>query len=360
MVNELILPDELTSTEKRFEGQTRLAEWFRFWRARFFLSGIFVGLVLVSKNLIIGISLIFISIVLDYLILRSRAKMNFQRQIIDLNELLHTGFYESDNYREDHYETDIGKRKIMDNNPANILRKVWVSKIAEQYFRLNYRVLDAGCKGGQVASFLVKKTISVFGVDLNRSALKNFVKRCKGSCVQANILQLPFKRSQFHAALCTEVIEHLYNPIQGLSEIANVIKPDGLIILSTDNRNHLNAMDILNPLIIFERIIGLVFPEVLKPRNLVWKWGKDFKIYHTNFSRTEIISLVKEAELEIVSCFSYSFLHGLHKIIGRIKPNMIQDDYVKVIFPIERILANIPILKSLGDHWIMVLRKTEN
>jgi 2-polyprenyl-3-methyl-5-hydroxy-6-metoxy-1,4-benzoquinol methylase len=284
--------------------------------------------------------------------------MEFQKQSMDLDELMTTGFYQSDNCREDLYESDIDQKKIFNNNPANILREIWVSKIAEQYFKLNYKVLDAGCKGGQVASSLVKKSIQVFGVDLNRSALKNFVKRCKESCVQANVLALPMKRNQFHAVICTEVIEHLYNPIQGLSEIANAMKPDGFLILSTDNRNHLGVVDLANPLTIFERIIGLFFPAVLKPKNLVWKWGKDYKIYHTNFSRAEIISLVKESRMKIDVCFSYSFLSGLNKIIGRIKPNMKQHDYVRIIFPVEKILSNIPILKWLGSHWIMVLRRT--
>ena len=116
-------------------------------------------------------------------------------------------------------------------------------------------------------------------------------------------------------------------------------------------------MDLMNPLIVFERIIGLVCPGILRPKNLIWKWEDKFKIYHTNFSRTEMISLVKEAKLDIVSCFSYSFLFGLNNILGRIKPNMKQADYVRFIFPFEKILVKIPIIKYLGDHWIMILRK---
>lgn len=354
------IPDELIKIERRLDSQTRIAALFGFWRIRIYLCTILTGFILISQNSMAGTCFILISIIFDYLIMRSKAKILLQTQIKDLQEILHKGFYEFDTNREDCYKTVNEKKNITENNPANILRKAWISKLADLYLKKDYKIIDAGCKGGQIAAPLAEKDITVYGVDLNRSALKIFAKRCKGPCIQANILQLSFKPNSFNAALCTEVLEHLYNPKQGLKEIANLLKSNGIIILSTDNRNHLSALEVLNPIVFFERIIGLLFPKVLKHRNLVWKWGKHCKIYHTNFSRTEIISLVKQAQLEIVTCFSYSFFYGLHKIIGRLKPNIRQDDYLRIIFPIEKMLANIPIIKLLGDHWIMVLRKTQN
>jgi ubiquinone/menaquinone biosynthesis C-methylase UbiE len=356
---ELVLPDAIEFWEGSWCGDTQIAKIFKFWRFRYFAIVSCVGILLLLKSFSIGMSLILWCFLLDYLILRSRLKKNFQVQLKELKKLLHEGFYESDKHREDPYESDIGKNKLLDGNPANILRKAWISKIAENYFRLNYRILDAGCKGGEISAPLSSSSPSIFGIDFNRSALKNFVKRFKGSGVQANVLDLPFKSSRFDAALCTEVIEHLFNPIQGLNEIANVIKPKGLLILSTDNRNGIKLAEMLNPFIIIERLIGLVFPKVLIPKNLIWKWEEKFKIYHSEYSRTELVSLVKVTEkFEIISYFSSSFLPGIYRIICRINPSMSQEDYLRVIFPIEKILAKIPIMKWLGDHWIMILRKT--
>jgi 2-polyprenyl-3-methyl-5-hydroxy-6-metoxy-1,4-benzoquinol methylase len=355
---ELILPDAIALWERNCCGSVLLAKVFKFWRYRHLAIALCVGILLSLINFSIGICLISLFFLLDYFILRSRAKEKAQVQLFDLKKLMRNGFYESDKLREDSYEFDIGKNKLLDSNPANILRKSWISKVAEHYFRSYFLILDAGCKGGEISAPLSRSCASIFGLDFNRSAIKNFIKRFNWPGVQANILDLPFKSNKFDAALCTEVIEHLFNPIQGLNEIANVLKQEGLLIVSTDNRNHIKLMDMLNPIIIIERLIGLVSPRVLIPKNLIWSWKERFKIYHTEYSRAELVSLVKATnQLEIVSFFSSSFLPGFHKLICRVFSNLSQDDYIKIIFPIEKILAKIPVIKCLGDHWIIILRK---
>jgi len=355
---ELLLPDAIEFSEGSRRANTRTGKIFKFWMFRYFAIISCIGILLLLKNFMIGLGVLFLSFLFDYIALRSRKRENFHVQLKELRELLNDGFYESDKHREDLYEYDIGKNKLSENNPANILRKAWISKIAEKYFRLNFSILDAGCKGGEISAPLSNGSSSIFGIDLNRSALINFNKRGKGSGVQANILDLPFKSSRFDAVLCTEVIEHLLNPIQGLNEIANVIKPGGLLLLSTDNRNGLKLLEMLNPFIIIERIIGLVFPKVLLPKNLIWKWKEKYKIYHSEFSRNELVSLARStSKFEIVFYFSSSFLPGIHRAICRINPNINIEDYLKIIFPIEKILVKIPVIKWLGDHWVMILRK---
>jgi 2-polyprenyl-3-methyl-5-hydroxy-6-metoxy-1,4-benzoquinol methylase len=355
---ELILPDALDFWENRSKKGPGIGKIFKVWRFRYFVLGIFIGIPLALKHFPIGIVYLISLFILDYLILRSRAKERFRLQLNELKIILKHGFYESDKNRLDAYEKDIGKRNLIESNPSNILRKAWIFEIAEKYYRSGDKILDAGCKGGEISGQLSAKSSSIFGTDLNRSALLNFGKRFKGNGVQANILNLPFKRYQFDAILCTEVIEHLFNPIQGLNEIADAMKPGGLLVISTDNRNGIQFLELLNPLIIFERLIGLTFPKVLQPKNIVWKWKEKFKIYHTEYSRTELVNLVKDlGKFNIISYFSSSYLHGIDKQICRLIPNISQEEYLKLIFPIEKVCAKIPGIKWVGDHWIMILRK---
>jgi ubiquinone/menaquinone biosynthesis C-methylase UbiE len=357
-IKELILPDAIELWEKRLTQKSRFTEIFKAWRFRYFALGILIGILLALKSFSVGIFYLILWFILDYKILRCRAKENFSLQLRELKILLNNGFYESDKNRQDTYECDIGKNKLKDSNPANVLRKAWISKLAERHFKLNDIILDAGCKGGEISAVLSDRYKSIFGLDFNHSALTNFAKRFKDSAIQANILHMPLKSKKFDAVLCAEVIEHLYNPVQGLNEVANVIKPNGTLLLSTDNRNRIKLMEILNPLILIERIIGLAFPKVLPPKNLIWKWKERFKIYHSEYSRAELLALVNSTKkFEIISYFSLSFLPGSYKIIDRIIPNLNQEDYLKFIFPIELILAKIPIVKWLGDHWFMILRK---
>ena len=54
---------------------------------------------------------------------------------------------------------------------------------------------------------------------------------------------------------------------------------------------------------------------------------------------------------------SYFYLEGLHDLVGKISTKMTQKQYAKMFFPIEQNLAKVPILKWLGNHWLLVLRK---
>jgi len=56
----------------------------------------------------------------------------------------------------------------------------------------------------------------------------------------------------------------------------------------------------INPLILIEKVISLYFDGILPPRNILGQWI-DFNFYHTEFTKNEIIILIKTAGFEIVS-----------------------------------------------------------
>lgn len=50
--------------------------------------------------------------------------------------------------------------------------------------------------------------------------------------LQANALHLPFPEAVFDRVLCSEVLEHVGNPVQAAAELARVLKPAGLLAVS--------------------------------------------------------------------------------------------------------------------------------
>lgn len=355
-IKKLILPDALKYWKQQRRGSTKMAEVFRFWRTRYFIGIILVGFFTLRFPLV-TFSWIIICCLLDYVIVRSRAKNRFNVQLKKLKEILNTDFYDWDLKRKDVYSIFVGEEKIKKYSPVHMLRKRWISDIAGKWFNSSFRILDVGCKDGQTALPVLKLEASVVGVDLNRNDLHNFNRRLNSPSVQANILYMPFGRNNFDAILFMEVMEHLFNPFQGLKEVARVLKPGGKLVLSTDNRHHIKLLDIINPLIILERILGFVYPGVLAPKNLLYEDGPSCRFYHTSFSRTEIISIIKEANLEIVSCFSYFYLPGVNELLGKLNPQMTQNDYCRYLYPLEKILARIPLIRWFGGHWMMILKK---
>lgn len=82
------------------------------------------------------------------------------------------------------------------------------------------RVLDIGAGGSGYGKFFPNR----LSVDIDPLRKPDIV---------ADAHALPFKDNEFSTVLCTEVLEHVRDPKTVLSEIYRVLKPGGVIILTT-------------------------------------------------------------------------------------------------------------------------------
>lgn len=87
--------------------------------------------------------------------------------------------------------------------------------------------LDLGCRDGYWAEKLALSGYDVTAVDL-------FPKYSKGAPFDAN-LAFPYPADSFDLVWCSEVIEHLKDPLFTIREIRRVLKPDGKLLLTTPN-----------------------------------------------------------------------------------------------------------------------------
>ncbi len=101
--------------------------------------------------------------------------------------------------------------------------------------------LDAGCGSGILASIIAEKlpSCSVSGVDIAPLARPvpgvNFK--------TADIAALPFTDNSFDAVVCSEVLEHLFNPAEAAREIARVLSPGGSAFITVPNLFSLDSID---------------------------------------------------------------------------------------------------------------------
>lgn len=98
------------------------------------------------------------------------------------------------------------------------------------------RVLDAGCGIGYGAAILAGAGTTVTGIDASAEAVATARRECPaGRFVVGDVLRLPFRDGGFDAAVCLEVIEHVPDPALLVAELARVLRPGGVLFLSTPN-----------------------------------------------------------------------------------------------------------------------------
>jgi 2-polyprenyl-3-methyl-5-hydroxy-6-metoxy-1,4-benzoquinol methylase len=104
------------------------------------------------------------------------------------------------------------------------------------------KVLDLGCSPGHVAMALINAGFEVYGIDLSTEYLKKYpsqswVERLKINHVAFEHEPIPFPDAFFEYVVFTEVLEHIAvtDPLKILLEIKRVLKPGGLMVLSTPN-----------------------------------------------------------------------------------------------------------------------------
>lgn len=121
-------------------------------------------------------------------------------------------------------------------------------------------VLDLGCAGGFMAEAIAERNAQVTGLDPAKEAIaaarshaaqSGFDIRYDTGVGEA----LPYDDAAFDAVICVDVLEHVSDVGQVLNEVARVLKPGGLFLYDTINRN---VVARLATITVAEDILGLL------------------------------------------------------------------------------------------------------
>jgi SAM-dependent methyltransferase len=109
----------------------------------------------------------------------------------------------------------------------------WAAQVAA-----GKRVLDAGCGLGYGIEILSSaEAAEVIGLDLNSEAVEEARRRINGAGTiqQGDIQGLDFGDDSFDLVVCFETIEHVEKAPAALAEFHRVLRPDGVLLLSSPN-----------------------------------------------------------------------------------------------------------------------------
>lgn len=154
----------------------------------------------------------------------------------------------------DFYE-ELGERWYTDStHPIALLRKEneirnpWILETIENVLGPSKRILDIGCGGGFLTNVLAQAGHQVTGIDISQNSLKiaQMRDRTKKACfMQADALNLPFSEESFDVVCAMDLLEHVKQPFEVISEAARVLKKGGLFFFHTFNRNWLSWLIVI-------------------------------------------------------------------------------------------------------------------
>lgn len=158
------------------------------------------------------------------------------------------------------------------------------------------KILDIGASPYHISFCLKKLGYDVWSIDVNPKILKGFQERNKLKVRKSNIEieKLPFRDEEFDMVVFTEIFEHLaVNPIAALREINRVLKPGGIILLSTPN------LYSLHKIIMF--MFGKSFNDALTEFKKIESTG--YMGHIREYSNSEIKNILKYCNFKIESTY---------------------------------------------------------
>ena len=218
-----------------------------------------------------------------------------------------------------------------------------------------HTVLDIGCGAGYFLMMIRERYAKcgfapkLVGIDISDAQLSYTVQRMTKEGVDAVVVHgngeyLPFADEAFDLITCSEVIEHVRNPHRALRDMRRILKPEGLLLLSTPSMTAQNLWGkILSP---FAFIAKNLTGYKSKPKSLL-------EGYEVPWYAHEFREAIRGANFDILD-FEYNASIP-HPWYSRFLPKYCVRPVVWGFSIADRFFK--PVLKPLALHFVVRARK---
>lgn len=194
-----------------------------------------------------------------------------------------------------------------DSRIANIIR------CSKEYMVKNGHILDLACGDGFIADRLKDNDFEVTKVDIKGGGTR-------GDIIEHNleISPYPFEDNSFDGIICSEILEHLFEPMTLINECYRILKNEGIMILTVPNFNNIDNI-------------------LIRHQNIVYNIDNQMSIEHIRHYTLESIKRILYNKFDVLKVMGNSpnmnpFFDNARKIINRyIDKTVIDQNYKDVL-----------------------------
>ena len=234
-------------------------------------------------------------------------------------------------------------------------------------------ILDIGCGSCLVADRVADLDATYVGLDFPAHhiayARKRFVDadhRLHTTFIRGDGEKLPMRPNTVDTVVFSEVIEHLMRPELAVWEISRVLRPGGVLLMTTNNASEVPLRSPFSHLFAWiEKAVGATHPSLISRRPWVWPQPVDPELLpegsppvylpHTHHIQGETKKLFAAAGLDTFKWTTFEFPPPQAATTAWLERH--GEPGKRVVDAIEAVATRVPGVRRLGCHVFMRARK---
>lgn len=214
-------------------------------------------------------------------------------------------------------------------------------------------VLDVACGSGVDLIALGKEGYSMVGLDISYGMCKVTKQKLavealgrRAFVCQADAEAIPFSANSFDAAYISASLHHFEYPKRALAELRRVVRPNGVILIGSEPNHWQYVLKPLKHSKLGRRILRLL------RNDYTINGGSPGDFCTSGFTRTELVTLLKETDFDVLSVRPIWYMNGLFSLLGVGVPRAFEE----LLVAVDEVIRKVPLAKEFSWKWNATVR----